>query len=123
MDCSCDYDPAAFYLCSIRKARKQHRCDECAGTVMPGEKYEHATGKWDSGVYTFKTCERCVDLRTWVQNNVPCLCWSHGSGDEALRDAVDEARHRAPLETVGIKFGLLRRLAARDKLNASRSAE
>ena len=121
MDCYCDYDPPSFYESSTPKARKQHRCEECGGPIVPGEKYEYVTGLWDGEFSYFKTCERCVDLRTWVRNNVPCLCWRHGSADDDCKEAVEDACSRAPTETAGLRFGLLRRIVIRDRLNDSRS--
>ncbi len=117
-ECSCDYgDAPAFYRACRPRARKQHVCEECGGPIRPGEKYERVSGKWDSYVDTFLTCARCVDLRTWVQNNVPCLCWSHGNGDERMAEAIEDAIERAPDETVGLKFGFLRRKVLRDRHN------
>lgn len=121
-DCACNYDSPEFYHREIRKARKQHQCEECSGYILPGERYEHVRGKWNGDVDTFKTCERCVDLRTWVKNNVPCLCWAHGNGTEDCREAVEEAVFRAPAETSGLMFGFLRRLVLRDRHNAQQSS-
>lgn len=108
-DCFCDYDPATFYSREIRTARKQHQCEECSGKIFPGEKYEYVSGLWEGSFSVFKTCERCVDLRTWVKNNVPCLCWAHGNMLDDCKEAVEEAAWRAPAETVGLQFGFLRR--------------
>ena len=108
-DCSCDYEPAQFYCAQIRKARKEHRCEECGEKIIPGSKYEYVSGKWDSYVNEFKTCERCVNLRVWVKNNVPCFCWCHGNMLEDARETIEEARYRAPDETAGLMFGFLRR--------------
>ena len=116
-DCSCDYDPPAFYLRSTPKARKRHHCHECGGTISPEETYERVCAKWEDGVDTIKTCERCVDLRTWVKNNVPCLCIMHGNQDEECQEAIDAACSRAPLETVGLRFGYLRRKEMRSRHN------
>ena len=120
-DCSCDYDAPQFYNRTIRKARKPHKCEECSGPILVGEKYEYVSGKWE-WVDEFKTCMRCHDIRQWVKNNVPCLCWAHGNMMEDCREAVNEAYYRAPTETVGLRFGFLRRIAARDKLNKMRRA-
>lgn len=117
-ECVCDYDPPDWYERRVFTARKMHKCYECSGIILPGEQYEHVVGKWEGDVSVFKTCERCVDLRTWVKNNVPCLCWAHGNSDEDLFNAVDDAQYRAPTETVGLRFGLLRRFTMRDKRNA-----
>jgi hypothetical protein len=119
-DCACDYDPAEFYFSEVRTARKSHVCEECAAPIMPGDKYEYVFGKWEGYVSIFKTCERCRDIRQWVKNNVPCLCWAHGTTIEDCKNAVDDAAHRAPTETAGLRFGLLRRIAMRDKFNQQR---
>lgn len=121
-DCSCDYDPPEFYRMAIRRARKPHKCEECNGPILPGDAYEYASGKWEGYFSTFFTCEACRDLRVWVKNNVPCLCWAHGNGDEDMKEAIDEAYWRAPDEVVGLKFGFLRRKILRDRRNAARRA-
>ena len=119
-DCSCDYDPADCYFREIRKARVSHKCEECGGKILVGEKYEHVFGVWEGSASTFKTCERCVDIRQWTKNNVPCLCWAHGNTMEDCQEAVNEAHWRAPKETIGLRFGFLRRVVQRDKVNAAR---
>ena len=108
-DCSCDYEPAELYNAQIVRARKQYRCEECGCAILPGERYEYVFGKWEGYVSTFKTCERCRDIRQWVKNNVPCFCWCHGNMLEDAAEAISEATWRAPLETAGLRFGFLRR--------------
>jgi len=115
-DCACDYDPASFYRAEIRTARKPHICEECGAPILPGEIYEHVTGKWDN-IASFKTCRHCVDIRQWTANNVPCLCWAHGHTIEDCRDAIEAACLRAPAETLGLRFGFLRRVVERDTAN------
>lgn len=117
MDCYCDYDPPEFASRAVRAARKPHRCEECGGPIQPGERYESVAGKWD-GIFTeFKTCERCFDIRQWVQNNVPCFCWAYGNMIEDAGTAIVDAVSRAPAETVGLRFGFLRRKIIRDRRN------
>jgi RNase P subunit RPR2 len=113
--CTCDYDAPEFYHRKIPRARKQHTCEECGSPIPPGDNYEHVRGKWDGTIGSFKTCQACVDIRQWVKNNVPCLCWGHGNLIEDCKEAVAAAAFRAPTETVGLRFGLLRRIVARDK--------
>src|ERR1700676_4618936 len=122
IDCYCDYDAPEFYTVEHRTARKEHRCYECSGRILPGEKYQYSFGKWDGDIGEFHTCERCLDLRQWTQNNVPCLCWAHGSMTEKCKGGVEEAASRAPKETIGLRFGFLRRLALRDRFNRERRA-
>lgn len=122
-DCYCDYDPPEFHSRYIRVARKSHKCEECGGPILSGERYEYVAGKWEGYFNYFKTCERCVDLRQWVQNNVPCFCWAHGNMTEDAAEAVEEAVFRAPTETVGLRFGFLRRKVLRSRHNkAARAA-
>lgn len=121
-DCYCDYDPPSVYRPKIVRARKLHRCYECGGIITPGERYEALFAIWDGSASSVHTCERCVDLRTWVKNNTPCFCWMHGDMDEQMRDAVQGARERAPDEARGLWFGLLRRFVLRDKHNKAARA-
>ena len=119
-DCYCDYEPAEFYSSEIRKAKKQYRCEECSGFIIPGEQSEYVAAKWDGQFSQFRTCMRCVDLRTWVKNNIPCVCWAHGNMIPDLEESVIDASRRAKEETAGIRFGFLRRKVAIDKFNAGR---
>jgi hypothetical protein len=114
-DCYCDYDPPSFFRSHIARARKQHECYECRGPIRPGDQYEYAAGLWDGDFMTFKTCERCRDLRTWVKNNLPCFCWSYGNMRDDAAEAIEAARDHAPQETQGLKFGFLRRVVAISK--------
>lgn len=118
--CFCDFDSPEFYDKYQPTARKRHKCCECGGDIMPGEKYEYVSGKWDGQFDTFKTCERCCDLRIWVKNNVPCHCFVHGNQDEQNENAIDEAYGRAKDEVRGLMFGYLRRKYLREKLNEQR---
>jgi hypothetical protein len=109
IDCYCDHDPPTFYNSVLRRAKLAHHCDECGAPISPGQKYEYVSGLWDGSFSIWKTCAGCVDLRTWTKNNVPCLCWAHGSLIEDCGAAVEYAHYRAPSETVGLRFGFLRR--------------
>ena len=120
--CVCDYEAPAFYSVHIHKARKPHRCWECNGVIAAGEPYEYSRGQWDGDFQIFKTCERCLDLRMWVKNSVPCFCWGHGNMIDDAREAIVSAWERAPSETVGLRFGLLRRIAMLNRFNRERRA-
>lgn len=117
MSCYCDYDMPSFYSREVRRARKLHRCYECSGAIRAGEKYEYVTGKWD-WISSYRTCSRCVDLRTWVTNNLPCFCWAHGNLIDDAREAVEDAVWRAGEEVKGIRFGLARRVLRIRKFNS-----
>lgn len=103
-DCYCDYDPPSFSSQQLRKARKQHRCEECGRKILPGETYEYVSGLWDGWFGDFKTCHHCLSIRTFVKNSIPCFCWAHGNLREDVKTAVEEAYYRAGTEVAGLKF-------------------
>lgn len=103
--CYCDYDPAEFYNRATPVARKDHICEECRCTIRKGETYERVAGKWDGIVSMFLTCQRCIDLRTWVKAHVPCFCWAHGSLHEDAQETIEEYAHECP----GLRFALGRK--------------
>lgn len=106
MDCFCDYDPPEAHSRKEFTARKPHTCEECGRAIKPGERYEYVWGKWDGITSVFKTCPRCLEVRRFVQESVPCFCWAHGSLHD---DARDTAQHYAK-EADGLWFGTIRRI-------------
>jgi hypothetical protein len=106
MSCICDYDNIPeFYKSKMRIAKKHHRCYECARTISPGEHYEYVSAKWDGDVSSVKTCQRCIDLRNYTTQNIPCVCWSHGNMIEDCIESLREYSHELP----GLLFGGYRR--------------
>ena len=68
MSTEIDYDacdvgdgPCDVYRATMRTAAKRHRCGECSGVILPGDRYEVATmlfeGRWDS----CRSCLACVE--------------------------------------------------------------
>lgn len=55
-----------FQVTSTLKARKQHHCCECAGTILPGQQYQRVSGVWEGNAEAFKTCLPCVEARDWA---------------------------------------------------------
>lgn len=53
----------SVYGCDQPKARKDHKCCECRGTIAAGEKYHKHHGIWDGTARTFKVCGDCESLR------------------------------------------------------------
>lgn len=107
--CECDfYGYSEFCTSSTRKARKQHYCDECSSTILPGEVYEYAAGKQDGDMWVSKTCPRCLALVEWIRAHVPCYCRAYGDLlEDRLQELVWQAR-----QTPGFAFGILRRVVA-----------
>ena len=107
--CECDVDGYfSFYSTARRKAKKPHQCDECHGTIAPGEQYEYAAGKQEGDMWDSKTCPRCLELVDFIKAHVPCYCRMHGDLlEDRLRDLVEQAE-----QTPGFAFGIMRRVVA-----------
>lgn len=108
--CWCNYDHPEFYRKTVQVARKMHKCDECRGHIMKGERYEYVYGKWDGDLGVYKTCCGCLALRDWVTGNLPCFCWHHTDMISDAAEAIREAQDRAPEETRGLYFAFLRKV-------------
>jgi hypothetical protein len=100
MDCYCDHGPSFCNIETVR-ARKPHRCYECARIIPPREEYERTKGIWEGEWATFKICHLCAALRKYVTDNVPCFCWMYGS---MRGDAMEELKGYAH-ELPGLWFG------------------
>ena len=113
MICHCDYEQPSFYRTAAHKARKAHECYECGGVIAAGERYEYVTGVWEGEFRVYKTCAKCVALRTWVTAHIPCACWGHGQLIADLRDSIEAVYDQVPKDDAkGLWFGFLRRLHA-----------
>ena len=71
-----------------------------------GDTYELVTGTWGGGPEsTYRTCARCIAVKQYVLEHVPCWCFAHGN---ILNDARDTIEYYAP-ELPGLWFGWARR--------------
>lgn len=114
--CSCDYEPSAVYRASRHVARKEYHCYECHSKIEVGSKYERAFFVYDGYATTAHTCAGCLLIRDWVKINIPCFCFGHGNMIEDARNTVREAAAYAPDETVGLRFGFLRKTVEAKRL-------
>jgi hypothetical protein len=57
-----DDDAADVYNETIRKARKEHRCDACSGSIKPGAIYSYTAALFDGGWQTATRCGRCETI-------------------------------------------------------------
>jgi uncharacterized Fe-S center protein len=121
--CSCDYDPPEFHSARRVKARKNHKCYECAGIIEVGEVYEYSFGKWEGDTIQNKTCIRCLNIRDWMKINVPCFCWAYGGLHESVAECIDAAYDQARDEVKGLWFGYQRRLYGLQKYNQQKRKE
>lgn len=98
-----------------RRARKEHRCDECKRAIEPGETYRFWTVKdWDSsGVGTSKMCAHCyatIELGAALTGCPKCWFWDmvhdldpeNGGfvGDIIVNHTLPKPAHLAMLRTV-----------------------
>lgn len=74
---------ADFVTSQMRRARKEHVCDECGCKILPGQEYEYASwvydGRWDSN----KTCYLCLRIRASLFHS-----WLYGGLWEALHEEL-----------------------------------
>jgi hypothetical protein len=71
------------------RARKEHRCQNCRGTIPAGERYTYAVWldqEYDSGIMTVKCCGRCVLAAEWL--NV--VCNGHLWGNDCIAEDLQE---------------------------------
>lgn len=93
-ECYCDSgERADVYSVETRKARKQHRCYECQGSIRAGEVYERVATLYDGSWDTARTCCRCLDVRQYITAHAPCFCWMHGSMLDDAKAVIDEHGH------------------------------
>jgi hypothetical protein len=117
--CECDGEPATIYEASRHRARKQYRCDECHGPITAGQTYERAQMLYDGQWTGCMTCADCLAIRDFVKISVPCFCFLHGDMLNNAKETVYAAAAYAPDETVGLRFGFLRRVRAAEKRRLS----
>lgn len=97
--CYCDVDDPPIFWSerNIRRARKQFRCCECGGPILPGESYREFSGKWYSEIETYRTCALCVELKEWASISVPCFCSNtFGELHERVQAMVQDTAPKVP---------------------------
>lgn len=58
-----DGELTEFFSEEWPKARKAHKCSECARLIAPGQKYQRCSGKSDGDFWSFITCSVCAEIR------------------------------------------------------------
>lgn len=80
---------------TVRRARKAHRCEECRGSIVPGELYTYVSGVWDGCPDSWRMCSACTDvMHAWyrfarAEQNTP-EDWSRGEMWESIQFWIDE---------------------------------
>jgi hypothetical protein len=80
--CDCYFDnPPTLYEQRTVKGRKPHKCCECLRVIERGERHEYVKGLWDGEFSEYRTCDKCVDMRSAAK--VECYAFTQ------LMDCVD----------------------------------
>lgn len=74
-----------------RRARKAHRCSECARTIGAGERYHHEATLYEGEFEIYRTCAHCMRVRAWLLGH--CGGWLYGGLWEDISEH-DEVRAR-----------------------------
>lgn len=89
-----DFETPALYERVGRKARKEHRCEECQRPIRPGERYIFHKGLSDGSWWQAKICSRCTRVREALEDEEigNCLALPFGEMRSALRERCEERR-------------------------------
>jgi hypothetical protein len=101
--CNCsDFDSPKVFKEVSRRARKRHRCVECAGLIEPGDHYWNISGLWGDEWSTYATCEPCHALADDLLD-----CYIFGELAEWIEETYDlrdrRKSHGARLAVAGMK--------------------
>lgn len=92
LDCDCDY--SAVWDERKLRARKEHRCSECHGTIKRGETYTRIASLYDGRWTTIRRCEDCsvilCDLGRLTTGG--CHCYTGGDLMADLHEHAWECR-------------------------------
>ena len=106
----CDYlvdDAPQAYKEVTRTARKEHRCEECGSTIVPGERYMYTSGVWDGSPGSHKTCSDCVrTLLAWEGASLQVCAEkpSYVFGDAGQGFAAFVEEHSAALGAIATRL-------------------
>jgi hypothetical protein len=76
--------PVTMLSTAAPRARKQHKCAECARRIEPGESYSVERFLFDGSLTTHKTCSHCLVARGWLYDE--CGGFMYGSVEEDIRE-------------------------------------
>lgn len=89
-------DPSDFYSEKTRRARKEHRCEECGRKIAVGESHHYAFVVAEGLGDSYRTCAHCCAGQSWLSRE--CGGWIFGSvGEELQEHAYDYPEIAIPL--------------------------
>jgi hypothetical protein len=93
-------EPMRCWNTVTRKARKEHKCQECGRVIAAGESYRYGSGiDYDGLACSHKVCAHCLVACDWLTEN--CGGWIFSGVYEDIREHVDEYR-RSDLARIAI---------------------
>ena len=110
-------DPVQLARHDIRKARKEHKCEECGEPIAKGQRYEYSSTLFDAMWSHQKTCLPCVGIRRDFfscgfyygrlrEDFIECQGWDYVTGK--VHDQTLVAFREKPPEPPKSKPGLTR---------------
>lgn len=95
MECGCftiddDGDYVTVLATKWRRAARLHQCNECMGSIAPGQSYLDERYLHDGSVYTHKTCACCLSVR-----NTLLYGYEYGAIWMQVRDCLRDSVHFA----------------------------
>lgn len=86
-DCDDRYDP--YSIKDVKRARKEHTCDECCRKIAVGEPYLYVFGVLRGyGGNSHYTCAHCRVAANWLRSN--CGGFVHSGVQEDIEQHVEE---------------------------------
>jgi hypothetical protein len=97
-NCCLADDMADIYNETWQRARKHYKCCECSSAIEPKDSYQRVTMLYDGMWDTYKTCEKCADLRESLAD-IDCPAFEYLSEcyTDNIRPCVKRGTHAAKL--------------------------
>jgi hypothetical protein len=92
--CDIDFDPCDVWRETRRKARKQHTCDCCGGTILPGTHYVSHFSLFEGDTTSEKICAACDadrDVFGKEHGTYPCPSYFPEVLTECIADGDEES--------------------------------
>lgn len=86
-----DYDPVTMLHSERRRARKEHKCNECFRTIFIGERYLNEGILWGDGdgISTHRVCWHCQVVRQMMMWEEGCYLIGNGALQDWLCEVSD----------------------------------
>lgn len=111
-DASDDADPLEFCDSRVVKARKEHKCSECGGTIAAGETYRSVAYKFEGEFGSDKVCDPCREAAGEFEYHIVggslwmmfAEEWDQGAHIQACINRLESARAKEHMRQQWIKW-------------------